>query len=74
MQKKLYFESHIQSLKQLCIIVCFNVHVFSITSAFTISTYFINTGYLDLSYSRGKFQEKKDVGYKQWFRNKVKHK
>ena len=72
MQTILYFESHIQSLKQLCSIVCFNV--LSITSAFTISTYFINTGYLNLPYSRGKFQEKKDVGYKHWFRNKVKHK
>ena len=36
----LYFESHKKSLKQLHIIVCFSV--LSISSAFTISTYFIN--------------------------------
>ena len=36
----LYFESHNKSLKQLHIIVCFSV--LSISSAFTISTFFIN--------------------------------
>ena len=40
MQHFLYFESHTKSLKLLHIIVCFSV--LSISSAFTISTYFIN--------------------------------
>ena len=39
-QQFLYFESHIKSLKQLHIMVCFSV--LTISSAFTISTYFIN--------------------------------
>jgi hypothetical protein len=39
-QHFLYFESHKKSLKQLHIIICFSV--LSISSAFTISTYFIN--------------------------------
>ena len=39
-QHCLYFESHITSLKQLHVIVCFSV--LSISSEFTISTYFIN--------------------------------
>jgi hypothetical protein len=39
-QHFLYFESHTKSLKQLHVIVCFSV--LSISSAFTISTYFIN--------------------------------
>jgi hypothetical protein len=39
-QHFLYFESHKKSLKQLHIIVCFSV--LSISSVFTISTYFIN--------------------------------
>ena len=39
-QHFLYFESHKKSLKQLHMIVCFSV--LSISSAFTISTYFIN--------------------------------
>ena len=67
-QQFLYFESHKKSIKQLHIIVCFNV--LSISSAFTISTYFINEG------TWKKFQEKNDIGYmyKQWFKNKVKHK
>ena len=68
MQQFLYFESHIKSLKQLHIIVCFGR--LSISSAFTISTYFINMA------TQKKFQEKNDIGYmyKQWFKNKVKHK
>jgi len=41
-QQFLYFESHKKSWKQLHIIVCFSV--LSISSAFTISTYFINEG------------------------------
>jgi hypothetical protein len=67
-QQFLYFESHKKSIKQLHIIVCFNV--LSISSAFTISTYFINEG------TWKKFQEKNDIGYmyKRWFKNKVKHK
>ena len=44
-----------KSFKQLHIIVCFNV--LSISSAFTISTYFINAGALM------EFQEKDDIGY-----------
>ena len=39
-QHCLYFESHSKLLKQPHIIVCFSV--VSISSAFTISTYFIN--------------------------------
>ena len=67
-QQFLYFESHKKSLKQLYIIVCFSV--LSISSAFTISTYFINKG------TQKKFQEMNDIGYmyKQWLKNKVKHK
>jgi hypothetical protein len=67
MQQYLYFESHIKSLKQLHIIVCFSV--LSISSAFIISTYFINT------VTWKKFQEKNDIGYmyKQWLKNKAKH-
>ena len=66
-QQFLYFESHAKSLKQLHIIVCFSV--LSISSAFTISTYFIN------ECTWKKFQEKNyiDYMYKQWFKNKVKH-
>jgi hypothetical protein len=40
MQHCLYFESHSKLLKQPHIIVCFSV--LSISSAFTISRYFIN--------------------------------
>jgi hypothetical protein len=63
----LYFECHTKSLKQLHIIVCFCV--LSVSSSFTISTYFINEG------TWKKFQEKNNIGYmyKQWFKNKVKH-
>jgi len=66
-QHLLYFESHTKSLKQLHVIVCFSV--LSISSAFTISTYFINEG------TWKKFQEKNYIGYmyKQWFKHKVKH-
>ena len=39
-QHCLYFESHNKPLKRLHIIVCFSV--LSNSSAFTISTYFIN--------------------------------
>jgi hypothetical protein len=50
MQHFLYFESHTKSLKLLHIIVC-------ISSAFTISTYFINECmYLD------------EISRKQWYR------
>ena len=55
-QHVLYFESHKKSLKQLHIIVCFSV--LSISSAFTISTYFINECeclYLD------------EISRKQWY-------
>ena len=67
-QQFLYFESHTKSLKQLHITVCFSV--LSLSSAFTISTYFINEGIWK------KFQEKDYIEYmyKQWFKNKVKHK
>jgi hypothetical protein len=55
MQHFLYFESHKKSLKLLHIIVCFNV--LSISSTFTISTYFINECmYLD------------EISRKQWYR------
>jgi hypothetical protein len=51
----LYFESRTKSLKQLHIIVCFSV--LSVSSSFTISTYFINEG------TWKKFQEKNNIGY-----------
>jgi len=52
-QHFIYFESRIKSLVQLRVIFFF-FNVLYITSAFTISTYFINLGYLDLT--RMKFQ------------------
>ena len=68
----LYFESHKKSLKQLHIIVCFSV--LSISSAFTIATY--KCILLTSVCTEMKFQENNDIGcmYKQWFKNKVKHK
>jgi hypothetical protein len=65
-QHFLYFESHSKSLKHLHIIVCFSV--LSISSAFTISTFFINEWmYLDeISRKQCTNVKKKSLRYILW--------